>query len=150
MPAASHRLTLLGDERCSRTSAWDAYYASRRYRLDSCRTGDMAAASLDDLTRLGEVIDTATAAGANQVQRVRFTLKRPEQIQARALREAAANARAQADALASALGVRILRVLSAEESTPPMSPVDDVQALSAEAAGYATPIEAGTIDAQSS
>jgi hypothetical protein len=31
-----------------------------------------------------------------------------------------------------------------------MSPVDDVQALSAEAAGYATPIEAGTIDAQSS
>jgi hypothetical protein len=27
-----------------------------------------------------------------------------------------------------------------------MSPVDDVRALSAEAAGYATPTEAGTID----
>jgi uncharacterized protein YggE len=112
------------------------------------RASNVLRVTLDDLNRLSEVIDTATGAGANHIQRVRFTLAEPQRVQARALSEAAANARTQADALAAALGVRVLRILSAEESAATVRPLHDVMALRPGAAASATPIEAGTIDVQ--
>lgn len=100
--------------------------------------------TLDDLARIGKVIDAATGAGANQVQRLQFKLKDEQAVRTQALREAAVKARSQADALAAALGVKITRILSAVESTPIVYPVHDVMLARAEAA--ATPIEPGTIE----
>ena len=100
--------------------------------------------TLDDLDRVGTVIDTATQAGANRIQNLKFMLKREDVVQAQALREAATRARSKADALASALGLKILRVLSAVESGPGVIPVRDVAFARTEAA--ATPIEPGTIE----
>lgn len=100
--------------------------------------------TLDDLTRVGSVIDAASQAGANRIQSLQFTLKDEQAAQAQALREAAIKARRKAEALASALNVKIVRILSAAEGGSPVIPVRDIAFARAEAAQ--TPIEPGTID----
>jgi uncharacterized protein len=103
--------------------------------------------TLDDLGRMGGVIDAGTRAGANRVQGIQFMLREPDAVRAQALREAALRARADADVLASALGVKILRVLTVEESgarQPPMRPL--MMAARGAAAEVATPVEEGTLD----
>lgn len=103
-------------------------------------------ATIDDLSRIGPLIDAASRAGANQIQRIQFMLKDEDGARERALREAATKARARAAALAAALNVRIVRVLSAVESAPVPRPMHDV--MIAQAREAATPIEAGTIEIQ--
>ena len=104
---------------------------------------------LDDLTRIGAVIDAATQSGANRVQGIQFTLRDQDTIRAQALREAATRARAEVDVLAAALGVKVLRILSVEESSPRFAPVrvygGAARAMNAEAAPQ-TPVESGTLE----
>jgi uncharacterized protein YggE len=85
--------------------------------------------TLNDLTAVGKVIDVATQTGANQLRRLQFKLKDEQAARAQALRAAAAKARAQAETLASALGVKIVRVLSAVESGANAQPVRDVMLM---------------------
>lgn len=105
--------------------------------------------TLDDLTRIGNVIDTATQSGANRVQNLQFRLKDEATVQAQALRLAAIQARTKAQALASALGLQIRRVLSVVESGSPISPVLDV-AYARVGEASQTPIEPGTIEVRAS
>lgn len=100
--------------------------------------------TLDDLTQVGKVIDTATQNGANRVNSLQFTLKDERKVQSQALREAAVKAREKADTLASALNLKVVRVLSLNESSPVVIPVRDVGFTRAESAS--TPIEPGTIE----
>jgi uncharacterized protein YggE len=104
---------------------------------------------LDDLTRIGAVIDAATQSGANRVQGIQFTLRDQDSVRAQALREAATRARAEVDVLAAALGVKVLRILSVEESSPRFAPVrvygGAARAMNAEAAPQ-TQVESGTLD----
>lgn len=100
--------------------------------------------TLDDLTQIGKVIDTATSTGANRIQGLQFTLKNRQTVEAQALSEAAVNARKKADTLAAALGMRIVRILSVSESSPGAIPVRDVSYARVETAQ--TPIEPGTIE----
>ncbi len=104
--------------------------------------------TLDDLGKIGAVIDAATRAGANRIQGIQFTLRDQDAVRAQALREAATRARAEADVLAAALGVKVLRILSVEESSPRIVPVrvygGAQRAMAADAAP--TPVEAGTLD----
>jgi uncharacterized protein YggE len=101
--------------------------------------------TLDDLTKVGSVIDTATQAGANRIQSLQFTVKDEQAVQTQALREAARKARQKADAMASALGVRVVRILNVSESGQPVFPYRDVAYAKAETASV-TPIEPGTIE----
>jgi uncharacterized protein YggE len=104
---------------------------------------------LDDLARIGSVIDSATQAGANHVQGIQFTLRDQDAVRATALREAASRARAEAEVLAGALGLKVVRVLSVEENSPRVMPVRYTaapRAMSAASAEVATPVEAGTLD----
>ena len=105
--------------------------------------------TLDDLGRMGNVIDAATGAGANRVQGIEFTLREQDAVRAQALREAAVRARGEADVLASALGLKILRVLTVEESSPRIMPIRPLVMggmRAAEAEATATPVEEGTLD----
>lgn len=104
--------------------------------------------TLDDLTKVGSVIDTASQAGSNRIQNLRFMLKDDAPVQAQALREAAVQARAKANSLASALNLRITRVLSVAESGSPVYPVRDV--AYARVQETSTPIEPGTIEVRAS
>ncbi|HVS75805.1 MAG TPA: SIMPL domain-containing protein [Steroidobacteraceae bacterium] len=106
---------------------------------------------LDDLRRIGAVIDAATQAGSNNVQDLRFSLRDEQAPRSEALREAARNARQDADALADALGLRIVRVLSADEQSPVSVPRPVYRQFKLAAAAAApTPVEPGTIDVDAS
>jgi len=105
-------------------------------------------ATLDDLSKIGSLIDAATQAGANHVQGIQFTLRDQDAVRAEALREAVTRARAQADVLAAALGLKVVRVLTVEESSPRVVPVRVFAAAGRAGAAQAmpTPVEAGTLD----
>jgi uncharacterized protein len=103
--------------------------------------------TIDDLTEVGKVIDAATQSGANQVHRLQFTLKDEQAVQLQALREAAVRARAQAEALAHSLNLKIVRVLSVDESGSGIQPVRDYGLGGrAESTQVPTPVESGTIE----
>jgi len=96
----------------------------------------------DDLARIGAVIDAGTRAGANQIERIRFTLRDDAAAKAGALRAAALDARAKASSLASALGLQILRIRSVEEASPTLRPLYDLAVRTA----ATTPILPGTLE----
>lgn len=73
--------------------------------------------TLDDLSQVGKVIDSATRSGANVVQNLQYGLKNQRTVRGEALRTAAEDARTSLDSIALGLGMRVVRVLSAEEIT---------------------------------
>jgi hypothetical protein len=106
--------------------------------------------TLDDLGRIGDCIDAATRAGSNRVQGIQFTLRDQDTVRDQALKEAARRARAEADVLAGALGLRILRVLSVEENSARFVPIRMSMAAArgaaAAVADVPTPVESGTLE----
>ena len=104
---------------------------------------------LDDV---GKMIDAAMQAGANNVNRLVFTLKDEEAARLDALRQASAKAKAKAEAIAASLGLKIMRIASiteGERSFQPIfrqAPMARAEALAAQAP---TPVEPGTVDVRS-
>ncbi len=129
------------------------YSLSPRYRhvpksgqreLVGYSASNVVAITTDDLDAVGPLIDAATAQGANTIQQLRFTLKDESAVRLRALRRAAEAARAKADAIAAALELEVVRVISVEEGASPGRPV--VRARFAQAREGATPIEAASVE----
>ncbi|MBS0579328.1 MAG: SIMPL domain-containing protein [Proteobacteria bacterium] len=103
--------------------------------------------TLDDLNRISNVIDAASQAGANDVRGIQFTLRDQDAVRAEALRKAAARARADADVLAAALGLKVVRVLSVEVNGAPRVPMMRTLSMAAPAAAKVdTPVESGTLE----
>ena len=63
-----------------------------------------------DLAQLGTLLDKVVQAGANQAGGLRFDLSNPDELSAKAQIAALDNARAQAETLAKAAGMRLLRL----------------------------------------
>jgi len=101
--------------------------------------------TVDDLSKIGDVIDVATKAGANRVPSIQFALRDEESVRTQALREAAVKARAQAEALANALGLKVNRILTVDEGGPVVVPTRDVMFARAEVSS-ATAIQPGSIE----
>jgi uncharacterized protein len=101
-----------------------------------------------DLGAAGKIIDAATQAGANSIDRLQFTLKDDQAPRAQALREAASKARANADAIAAALGVKIAGVLFAEESAaqPSPRPMFAMARMAEATAAAPTPVAPGNLE----
>ena len=74
--------------------------------------------TLHDVNRTGEVIDIAVANGINQASSIKFTLSdgQAQVLRTEALKKAVALARADADTVATALGVTLVDVKSADIS----------------------------------
>jgi uncharacterized protein len=110
--------------------------------------------TLDDLALVGVAIDVAAQNGANQVQRIEFTLSDEHAVRSQALREAAGKARARAESLADALGMRLVRVLSVTDGSPPMQPIYQRMEMARGVAAMAdrpeTPVQPGTIEVNAS
>jgi uncharacterized protein YggE len=107
---------------------------------------------LDDLARVGEVIDLAITSGANSVHGVRFDLKERDALEREALTRAVADARARAEAAAAGAGATIGRVVRVEEPSrdypsPPRPMMREAMAV--QDAGVTTPVVAGEIEIRS-
>jgi uncharacterized protein YggE len=97
--------------------------------------------TIRELAKAGAVIDAAVAAGANQVYGPSLSRGDQTELYRQALRAAVADARARAQALATAANLTLGRITQVVESGSAPSPV--FSAVKADEAG-STPIEAGT------
>lgn len=96
------------------------------------------AVTVRDLGSAGSVVDAAVAAGANQVSGPGLSSSDQDALYLRALKAAMADAKAKAEAIASAGGVSLGRVTTVVEgSSPQVYP-------GASAGAKATPIQPGT------
>jgi uncharacterized protein len=115
-------------------------YANNRQTLRGYMARNAVEVRVDDLPKLGEVLDVAVGAGATSVSGVRFDLKDRASAEQAALQRAVSDARAQADTAAQAAGVKVDRVVRIEvhreASMPPPRPM---MAMRAEMAGSAEP-----------
>ena len=97
------------------------------------------------LNSVGALIDAAIAAGANRVNGLNFTLKDDTKVRNDAIASASHDAQSQAQALATALGVKLGRIVRASTvSEPRPMPVAYAMA-SARAVSPTTPIEPGQV-----
>jgi len=116
--------------------------------LTGYNVSNIVQVQLDDLTKISSVIDAAAQAGANNVRGISYTLRDQDAAHADALRKAVARARADAEVLAGSLSLKVVRVLSVEESGPRFAPVMRTMAAApaAAAAEVATPVESGSLE----
>ncbi len=100
---------------------------------------------LPEVDAAGQVLDLALEAGANRVSNLAFEASDTREARLRALREAVATAREEAEAIAQAMGVRLGPALEVQggASAPPPGRMESMQ-MRAFDASVATPIEAGT------
>lgn len=71
---------------------------------------------VDDIARVGEVVEAAVAAGGSSVQSLRFDVKQRVALEREALTRAVADARARAEAAAKGAGTTVAAVVRIEES----------------------------------
>ena len=105
--------------------------------------------TLDDLDRVGPVIDAAADAGAARVEGVTWTVRDPGAARRQALAAAAADGRSQAEALARGAGVglgALQRMEVADGGAEPPVAEADMRAASA-APSAPTPVAPGTLSA---
>ncbi len=108
----------------------------RRYHLNH-----QVRIKVTDLTKTGQVLQAAFAAGANTVAGVEFAIADPTALQQQARDKAMASARAKAEQLAAGFGVKLGTVRSINEFSAIPAPA--TMAVS-EGMGGGVPIQGGT------
>ena len=103
---------------------------------------------VDEIARVGELLDLAVQGGATSIGGVRFDIQDREKVEREALRLAVADARGRAEAAAAGAGRTLDRIIKIEDSreggiAPPPRPM--MMMKSAEAVEQ-TPVEPGLIE----
>lgn len=93
-----------------------AYRENQAPRITGYQAHNRVSVKVRDMGKVGEVLDAFVAAGANQVDGPAFTLDEPEAALDEARRVALERARARAAMYAKALGLKIVRIASIDES----------------------------------
>ena len=103
------------------------YDQNRPPRLTGYRATNTVNVKFRDLKRTGAILDALVAQGANQINGPSLTIDKPEAALDEARTKAIANGRARADLYASALGMRVVRLISVSEgggyNVPPPMPM---------------------------
>jgi uncharacterized protein YggE len=109
---------------------------------------------VDDLQKLGSVLDRTVASGATSVGNVRFDIKTRDAVEREALKAAVADARAKAEAAAAGAGMTAGAVVRIEEHgvivRPPMPMMEMRAAQASPMAAPPPPIEAGELEIRAS
>lgn len=121
-------------------------------KVKSYRVTNTLTITLHDVSKTGEVIDLAVANGANQADSIQFMLSDAQALLLRneALKKAVTNARADADAVAGAMGVNLTGTGTVEiyqGYTPVVysNYAQDATGARLEKAATSTPIQSGDI-----
>lgn len=132
-------------------------------RIKGYEARNSVTVTTDALDNVGAILDAATQAGANSVETVRFILREGKEARGRALGEAGKQAMAKAEAMAQAMGGRIVRVVEEREGGFPAPAPTHSEATyglpdyasansnaNTDVRGLrATPLEAGTLSVRS-
>ena len=108
------------DERDIRTSNINlspqySYQPNQPPHLDGYQAGNDVTLTIEDLARLGTVLDAAVRAGVDQVNGVDFELKDPQRAADAARKAAVVALNDKAQVYAAATGLRILRLVDLSE-----------------------------------
>ena len=124
-------------------------YANGRQTFRSYVARNTVEVRLDNMDRIGVVIDAAAAGGATTITGVRFDVSNRAGLERDALRQAVADARARAEAAAAGAGAAIDRVVRVEETVvhEPPRPMMRMAAQAMER-DVPTPVEPSTIEIQ--
>jgi uncharacterized protein YggE len=137
------------------------HYSGKMPKILGYEVNNTVTVSIDKLDRVGAIIDSATAAGANSVQGIQFVVGEASPAQGEALALTTRQAMAKAEAAARSLNGRIVRVVQTIEGGVPAQMVDaDYYGASARASAnsmfrmdaqprIATPVQAGSLNVRS-
>lgn len=108
--------------------------------------------SVNDLNKVGKVIDAALSNGANEIDSLNFGLRDREKFQSEALRLAVLDAQKKAEIAAAALGKAIVGVRSVSiNSASIVAPRSEkLMMMSSNDRAFDTPIESGTLSCSAS
>lgn len=116
-------------------------------RIRGYRVMNTVSATTYEIARVGGIIDAALGAGANRVHGVRFGLRDPARYRQQAIADATRRARADAEALASAMGVSLGMIREAATLDvgygPPVVMARQEMMMDAVAQSAPTPINPG-------
>lgn len=102
---------------------------------------------VDEIARVGELLDVAVQGGATLVSGVRFDIRDREKIERDALRLAVADARSRAEAAAAGAGRAVDRIIKIEDSRDVGAPPRPMMTFAMKSADAAeTPIEPGLVE----
>lgn len=122
-------------------------YANGRQTFRSYVARNTVEVRLDDIDRVGVVIDAAAAGGATTITGIRFDVRNRAVLERDALRQAVADARARAEAAAAGAGATIDRIVRIEEGGAPEFPRPMMRmAAQAMERDAPTPVEPSTIE----
>jgi len=113
-------------------------------RITGYRASNVVQVTVRELDKLGSVIDGALGAGGNRIDGVWFSLEQDREARTQALERAVEDARTKASAIAKSLGLRLGRVISAQEAGVNTGPVENFRVFAAETSS-ATPTAPGEI-----
>ena len=124
------------------------YAENQPPRLRGYQASNQVTVTVDDLSRLGPVVDATVASGANQVNGIGFGLRNTDAAADAARRQAVENVRRRAELYAQATGLRLLRLVNLTESGgyQPQPPVRFARMEMAQAADASTPVAPGEVE----
>lgn len=122
-------------------------------RITGYQANNTVTIRVEDLSKVGPVIDAGLEAGANTLDGVEFGLRNDEAARTAALADAVRKARVKADALAKSLNVRLGEIVEVTEGgvsiVPPPYPKVGRVAM-ADFAAVATPVSPGQVGVEAS
>jgi hypothetical protein len=108
------------------------------------RASNTVSIRIENLPIIGQVVDAALAAGANQVEGVTFGLRNEAPAREQALRDAVMQARSKAQALAQGLQLRMGPVLEVQETGVAIRP--PILYAAERMSGASTPVSPGEVE----
>lgn len=130
-------------------------YPQQQYRenlpplITGYQANNTVTAKVRNVNNVGRVIDAAVGAGGNTINGVSFSHADPDAQLDLARRDAIAEARRRAELYASALNMRVVRIVAVQEGggySPPMPMAMERYAADAVAAPPPTPVAPGEIE----
>ena len=123
-----------------------SYEDAQRGTITGYTVNNTLLVRIDDIAKIGQIIDAALTHGANNVNALEFSFRDARPLRREALTSAVKDAREKAEVIARAMGksiVGVVRVSEGSASTPPYFK----ERMMANAAGFGaeTPIEGGTL-----
>ena len=120
-------------------------------RIVGYRASNTLTIRVEDLNKVGNVIDAATGAGANELQGISFTLSDDTKPRSEALAKAAQAAAAKAKVLAGAMNVKLEAVRHVQEAGAQVGPPQPFfRGAEMARVAAATPVEPGQVRVEAS
>lgn len=121
------------------------YQDRRSPRIDGYDARNTLTVKSDDIEQVGPLLDALVKAGVNNINGVRFAVKDPKAARDKARTDAIREAKAKAESMADAAGVKLGKLMSINEGGGSYTPQPMMMARGnfAEAAMDSTPISAG-------